>query len=48
MWFLVFMVKTEKDVDKNRSVLIADIVMAYMVAFGHGAPGKLNKKLYGK
>ena len=45
---LVFMVKTEKDVAENRSVLIAGLVMAYMVAFGHGAPGKLNEKLYGE
>jgi hypothetical protein len=42
------MVKTEKDVAENRSVLIAGLVMAYMVAFGHGAPGKLNEKLYGE
>lgn len=45
---LVFMVKTDKDIAENRSVLIAGLVMAYMVAFGHGAPGNLNQKLYGE
>ena len=43
---LVFMVRTKKDVAENRSVLIAGLVMAYMVAFGHGPPGKINEKLY--
>jgi hypothetical protein len=44
---LVFMMKTQKDVAENRSVFIAGLAMAYMVAFGHDAPGKLNDKLFG-
>jgi hypothetical protein len=43
--FLAFVIKTDKKVAENRSVLIAGLVMAYMVAFGHGAPVKLNENL---
>ena len=42
---MAFVIKTDKKVAENRSVLIAGLVMAYMVAFGHGAPVKLNENL---
>jgi len=32
-------------VAENRSILIAALVLAYMIVFGHGLPTSLNKNL---
>jgi hypothetical protein len=32
-------------VSENRSILIAALVLAYMILFGHGLPTSLNKNL---
>lgn len=43
--FLVFVIKTDRKIAENRSVLITGLIMTYMVAFGHGPPGRLNEDL---
>jgi hypothetical protein len=30
-------------VAENRSILIASGILSYMILFGHGLPGKINK-----
>jgi len=30
-------------VAENRSILIASAILIYMILFGHGLPGKMNK-----
>lgn len=42
---MVFIMKQNKMVAENRSVLIGALVLAYMVLFGHGLPTKINKGL---
>jgi hypothetical protein len=32
-------------VAENRSILIAALVLAYMIVFGHGLPTSINKNL---
>ena len=33
------------DIAENRSLLLAAIVLIYMILFGHGRPGAINKNL---
>ena len=42
---MVFILKQNRMVAENRSVLIGALVLAYMVLFGHGLPTKINKGL---
>jgi Mn2+/Fe2+ NRAMP family transporter len=42
---MVFILKQNKMVAENRSVLLGALVLAYMVVFGHGLPTKINKGL---
>jgi hypothetical protein len=43
--FMVFALKQQKNVAENRSILIASVVLIYMILFGHGLPGKLNRNI---
>lgn len=42
---MVFLLKQEKIVAENRSILLASVILIYMILFGHGLPVKLNKAL---
>jgi len=42
---MVFALKQQKNVAENRSILIASVVLIYMILFGHGLPGKLNRNI---
>ena len=42
---MVHALKQKPAVAEDRSVLLGALVLAYMVAFGHGMPNKLNKNL---
>ena len=42
---MVFILKQNKMVAENRSVLLGALVLAYMVVFGHGLPTNINKGL---
>jgi len=42
---MIFLLKQDKSVAENRSILIASVILIYMILFGHGLPTKLNKSL---
>ena len=42
---MVYLLKQNKDVAVNRSIIIAALATIYMILFGHGIPDKLNKNL---
>ena len=44
--FMIFILKQPQMVAENRSILIAAFVLAYMILFGHGLPGPINKNLF--
>ena len=41
--FMLYILKQKPGVAEDRSILIACLVASYMVLFGHGLPGKINK-----
>lgn len=43
--FMIFILRQNKIVAENRSILLAAIVLIYMILFGHGLPTSINKKL---
>ena len=43
---MVFLLKQKPVVAENRSLLIAALVLIYMIVFGHGLPGAINKNLF--
>jgi len=43
---MIYVLGQRAIVAENRSILIAAFVLIYMVMFGHGLPGKLNKDLF--
>lgn len=44
--FMVFGLGQKQRVAENRSILIAALVLAYMILFGHALPVHLNKNLF--
>jgi hypothetical protein len=40
---MVFGLGQQQIVAENRSILIAACIVIYMILFGHGLPGQLNK-----
>lgn len=42
---MVFGLGQEPAVAEDRSVLLGAIVLVYMVLFGHGLPGEVNKNI---
>lgn len=42
-----FVLKQESMVAQDRSILIAAVVLIYMILFGHGLPGPINKNIMG-
>ena len=44
--FMVYVLKQRQVVAENRSLLIAAVTLIYMILFGHGLPGKVNKDLF--
>ena len=43
---MIYVLGQRAIVAENRSILIAAFVLIYMVMFGHGLSGKLNKDLF--
>jgi hypothetical protein len=43
--FMVFALGQKPMVAENRSILIAAALLIYMILFGHGLPGPINKNL---
>lgn len=44
--FLTFILGQSRDVAENRSILVASLILAYMILFGHGLPTSINTKLF--
>lgn len=44
--FMTFVLGQKQIVAENRSILIAALVLAYMILFGHGLPTSINKNLF--
>ena len=42
-----FVLKQENMVAQDRSILIAAVVLIYMILFGHGLPGAINRNILG-
>ncbi len=42
---MFFVLKQQQEKAENRSILIASLVLAYMILFGHGLPKSINKNL---
>jgi hypothetical protein len=42
---MVFLLKQSTPIAENRSVLLGAVVAMYMVLFGHGLPGRINKNI---
>lgn len=43
--FMIYILGQREVVAENRSILIAAVVLAYMILFGHGLPVAINKNL---
>lgn len=43
---MVFLLGQKQSVAENRSVLLASLILAYMILFGHGLPTSINKDLF--
>ncbi len=42
---MVYVLQQKQEVAVDRTLVISGLVLAYMVAFGHGLPNTLNKNL---
>ena len=42
---MVFLLKQQPIVAENRSIIIGALVVIYMILFGHGLPGPINKNI---
>lgn len=43
---MVYGLDQRQAVAENRSILLAAVVLIYMIVFGHGLPGPINKNLF--
>jgi hypothetical protein len=44
--FMIYVLGQKQVVAENRSILLAALILAYMVLFGHGLPTSINKNLF--
>ena len=44
--FMIFILGQRQSVAENRSILLASLILAYMILFGHGLPTSINKNLF--
>jgi len=43
---MIYGLKQRHVVAENRSILLAALALIYMIVFGHGLPGKVNRDLF--
>ena len=43
---MTFILGQKQVVAENRSILLAAVILIYMILFGHGLPGSINKNLF--
>jgi len=44
--FMFYGLKQSQVVAENRSILVAALILAYMILYGHGLPTSINKNLF--
>lgn len=44
--FMFYILAQKQAVAEDRSVLLAALILAYMIMFGHGLPSSINKNLF--
>ena len=44
--FMVYIIGQNQMVAENRSILLAALILAYMILFGHGLPTSINASLF--
>jgi TRAP-type C4-dicarboxylate transport system permease small subunit len=44
--FMIYILGQAPIVAENRSILLASLILAYMILFGHGLPMSVNKNLF--
>jgi len=44
--FMIYILGQRQIVAENRSILMAALILVYMILFGHGLPGAVNKDLF--
>ena len=44
--FMIYILGQRQVVAENRSILLAALILAYMILFGHGLPTSINKNLF--
>jgi len=45
-FFMIYILEQNQIVAENRSILLAALLLAYMILFGHGLPNSINKNLF--
>lgn len=43
---MIYLLGYKSDVAEDRSLLLASLVLAYMILFGHGLPKSINKNIF--
>jgi hypothetical protein len=47
LYLIMFFVLGQRQVvAENRSILLAALALVYMILFGHGLPGSINRNLF--
>ena len=44
--FMFYILGQKQVVAEDRSILLAALILAYMILFGHGLPSRINKNLF--
>jgi hypothetical protein len=44
---MIYGLQQKTEIAEDRSVFIGAVILIYMVLFGHGLPGKINKNISG-
>ena len=44
--FMIFILGQKQAIAEDRSILLAALILAYMIMFGHGLPTSINKNLF--
>jgi high-affinity Fe2+/Pb2+ permease len=44
--FMIFILGQKQVVAENRSILLAALILAYMILYGHRLPNSINKDLF--
>lgn len=43
--FMLYILKQNKQIAEDRSILLSAVILIYMILFGHRLPNKINKNI---